>query len=554
MGPKLRSKGLNPDVPQYYMRRVFFKSMGATDEDLEKPLVAIANTWNEVLPGSYHLDRIGAAVKRGIQEAGGMATIFNVLAPCDGQGSGNEGFKYVLPSRDLIAASVEMMIEHASYDAAVMIGTCDKIVPGLIMAAARCNLPTVLFTGGYMPAGHYKGDRLDCSSMGKYFVMHRQGKITKEELREVEGLVCPGPGACCLMGTANSMCVAAEAFGLSLPGNSALCATDPALEKLAEEAGRRVMDLVWKDIKARDIMTPAAFSNAVKVCCATSGSTNLTLHFPAIAHELDYPFTLDDFENISRQTPSIMEIKPSDPKYLMEDFERAGGLQAVMKSMANLLDTHVMTVTGKTLADNLTSATIKDTDIIRPLSNPKGPNGGIAVLKGNMGTAVVKQTAVRPEMHKHRGPARVFEQEEDCINALLAGKVKEGEVLIIRYEGPKGGPGMREMVMATWMLVELGLDKSVAIVTDGRFSGTSGGPCVGHLVPEAVAGGPIAVIRDGDIIDIDIPARTIHTEVSDEEIRRRLASWTPPEPRVKKGYLALFAKYAVSADKGAYLE
>jgi dihydroxy-acid dehydratase len=554
MTVRLRSKALSPDTPQYYMRRVFFKSMGATDADLEKPLVAIANTWNEVLPGSYHLDRVAAAVKRGVQEAGGMATIFNVLAPCDGQGSGNEGFKYVLPSRDLIAASVEVMIEHASYDAAVMIGTCDKIVPGLIMAAARCNLPTVLFTGGYMPAGHYKGDRLDCSSMGKYFVMYRQGKITKEELREVEGAVCPGPGACCLMGTANSMCIAAEAFGLSLPGNSALCATDPALEKLAEEAGRKVMELLWKEIKARDIMTPAAFRNSVKVCCATSGSTNLTLHFPAIAHELDYPFTLDDFENISRQTPSIMEIKPSDPRYLMEDFERAGGLQAVMKSMESLLDTSVMTASGQSLGDNLKDAAINDPEIIRPLSNPKGKNGGIAILKGNMGMAVVKQTAVRPEMQKHRGPARIFVQEEDCVDALLAGKVNRGEVLVIRYEGPKGGPGMREMVMATWMLVELGLDTSVAIVTDGRFSGTSGGPCVGHLVPEAMVGGPIAVLRDGDIIDIDIPSRTLSVELSDEEIRQRLASWKPPAPKVTKGYLAHFAKHATSADKGAYLD
>ena len=551
---KLRSKALTPDVPQYYMRRVFLKSVGATDEDLEKPLVAIANTWNEILPGSYHLDRIGAAVKRGIREAGGMATIFNVLAPCDGQGSGNEGFKYVLPSRDLIAASVEMMIEHASYDAAVMIGTCDKIVPGLIMAAARCNLPTVVFTGGYMPAGHHKGDRLDCSSVGKYFVMYKQGKISKEELREVEGQACPGPGACCLMGTANSMCIAAEAIGLSLPGNSALCATDPALEKLAEEAGRKVMELVWKNIRARDIISPAAFKNAIKVCCATSGSTNLTLHFPAIAHELDYPFTLDDFEEISKKTPSVMEIKPSDPRYLMEDFERAGGLQAVMKSMESLLDTTVMTASGTSLAENLKSAEIKDPEIIRPLSNPRGPNGGIAVLKGNMGVAVVKQTAVRPEMQKHKGPARVFEQEEDCINALLSGKVKGGEVLVIRYEGPRGGPGMREMVMATWMLVDLGLDKSVAIVTDGRFSGTSGGPCVGHLVPEAMVGGPIAVIRDGDIIEIDIPARSVKVELSDAEIKERLASWTPPKPKITKGYLALFAKYAVSADKGAYLE
>ena len=554
MNKKLRSKALSPDVPQYYMRRVFFKSMGATDADLEKPLVAIANTWNEILPGSYHLDRIAAAVKRGIQEAGGMATIFNVLAPCDGQGSGNVGFKYILPSRDLIAASVEMMVEHASYDAAVMIGTCDKIVPGLIMAAARCNLPTVLFTGGYMPSGRYKGERLDCSSMGKYFVMHRQGKISKEELREVEGAVCPGPGACCLMGTANSMCIASEALGLSLPGNSALCATDPALEKLAEEAGRKVMELLEKDIKAHDIMSPAAFTNAVKVCCATSGSTNLTLHFPAIAHELEYPFTLDDFENISQQTPSIMEIKPSDPRYLMEDFERAGGVQAVMKSMATLLDTNVITASGKTLAENLSIADIRDEEIIRPLSRPKGRNGGIAILKGNLGTAVVKQTAVRPEMHTHRGPAKVFEREEDCIEALLSGGVKEGDVMVIRYEGPKGGPGMREMVMATWLLVDMGLDKSVAIITDGRFSGTSGGPCVGHVVPEAMDGGPIAVLQDGDMIEIDIPSRKLHVELSDEDITQRLRSWKKPEPKVTRGYLAHFAKYATSADKGAYLE
>jgi dihydroxy-acid dehydratase len=554
MSAKLRSKSLSPDVPQYYMRRVFLRSMGATDADLEKPLVAIANTWNEILPGSYHLDRIAAAVKRGIQEAGGMATIFNVLAPCDGQGSGNVGFKYILPSRDLIAASVEMMIEHASYDAAVMIGTCDKIVPGLLMAAARCNLPTVLFTGGYMPSGRYKGERLDCSSMGKYFVMYRQGKISKEELREVEGAVCPGPGACCLMGTANSMCIAAEALGLSLPGNSALCATDPALEKLAEEAGRKVMELLEKDIKAHDIMSPAAFTNAVKVCCATSGSTNLTLHFPAIAHELEYPFTLDDFENISQQTPSIMEIKPSDPRYLMEDFERAGGVQAVMKSMATLLDTNVISASGKTLAENLSTADIRDEEIIRPLSRPKGRNGGIAILKGNLGTAVVKQTAVRPEMHTHRGPARVFEQEEDCIEAILSGRVKEGEVIVIRYEGPKGGPGMREMVMATWLLVDMGLDKSVAIITDGRFSGTSGGPCVGHIVPEAMDGGPIAVLQDGDMIEIDIPSRKLGVELSEDDIKQRLRSWKRPEPKVTRGYLAHFAKYATSADKGAYLE
>jgi dihydroxy-acid dehydratase len=554
MKSRLRSKGLTPDVPQYYIRRALMKSMGFDDEDLEKPLVAIANTWNEILPGSYHLDRLGQAVKRGIQEAGGMATIFNVMAPCDGQGAGNVGFKYLLPSRDLIAASVEMMSEHASYDALVMIGTCDKIIPGLIMAAVRCNLPTVLVTGGWMPVGHYKGDRLDISSMGKYFVMYKQGKISREELNLVESSACPGPGACCIMGTANTMCIAAEAIGLSLPGNSAFCATDAALERLAEKAGRKVMAHLENGLNARDIMTKAAFQNMVKVSCATSGSTNLALHFPAIAHELGYPFSLEDFDRISRETPAIMEIKPSDAQYNMEDFSRAGGLQAVMKSMEQLLDTSAMTASGQSLAKNLKEAEIKDPEVIRPLHRPRGKEGGFAILKGNLGIAVVKQTAVLPEMYKHRGPARVFEQEEDCIDALLAGKFKEGEVLVIRYEGPRGGPGMREMVMATYLIVEMGLDKSVALLTDGRFSGTSGGPCIGHLSPEAMDGGPIALIRDGDVIDIDIPARRINVDLSEEEMARRRERWKPPEPKVTHGWLAHFAKHATSADKGAYLE
>lgn len=554
MVTKLRSKGLTPEVPQYYIRRALLKSMGYTDRDLEKPLVAIANTWNEILPGSYHLDRIAQAVKRGVQEAGGLATIFNVLAPCDGQGAGNVGFKYLLPSRDLVAASVEMMVEHASYDAVVMIGTCDKIIPGLIIAAARCNLPTVLVTGGWMPVGHYKGDRLDISSMGKYFVMYKQGKITREELNLVESCACPGPGACCLMGTANSMGIAAEAFGLSLPGNSGLCATDAALERLAEEAGQKVMEHVEKNLRARDIMTLAAFQNMIKVACATSGSTNLAIHFPAFAHELGFPFTLEDFDRISRQTPSIMEIKPSDPAYLMEDFARAGGLQAVMKSMQSLLDTNAMTASGHTLANNLKKAEIKDAEVIRPLNNPRNKEGGIAVLKGNLGISVVKQTAVRPEMQKHRGPARVFEQEEDCIDALISGRVKEGEVLVIRYEGPRGGPGMREMVMATYLIVDMGLDKSVALVTDGRFSGTSGGPCIGHLSPEAMVGGPIAVLCNGDVIDIDIPGRRLNVELSAAEISRRKASWNAPPPKVTHGWLGYFGKHATSADQGAYLE
>ncbi len=554
MKSKLRSKELGPDVPQYYIRRALMKSMGFGDQDLEKPLVAVANTWNEILPGSYHLNRIGEAVKRGIQEAGGMATMFNVMAPCDGQGAGNVGFKYLLPSRDLIAASVEMMIEHASFDAMVMIGTCDKIIPGLIMAAARCNLPTVMVSGGWMPVGHYKGDRLDVSSIGKYFVMYNQGKISREEMNLVENSACPGPGACCIMGTANSMCIAAEAIGLSLPGNSALCATDAALERLAQEAGKKVMTHLESGLKARDIMTEAAFQNMVKVSCATSGSTNLALHFPTIAHELGYPFSLEDFDRISRETPTIMEMKPSDPQYNMEDFSRAGGLQAVMKSMEQSIDTTVITAGGQSLSENLKDVEIKDSNVIRPINNPREKEGGFAILKGNLGIAVVKQTAVQPEMYRHRGPARVFEQEEDCIEALLSGKFKEGEVLVIRYEGPKGGPGMREMVMATYLIVDMGLDKSVALVTDGRFSGTSGGPCIGHLSPEAMDGGPIALIQDGDMIEIDIPARKIDVDLGEEEMARRKEKWRPPEPKVTHGWLAHFAKHATSADKGAYLE
>jgi len=307
-------------------------------------------------------------------------------------------------------------------------------------------------------------------------------------------------------------------------------------------------------VKARDIMTEAAFQNMVKVSCATSGSTNLALHFPAIAHELGYPFSLEDFDRISRKTPAIMEMKPSDPQYNMEDYSRGGGLQAVMKSMEQLLDTSVATANGKSLAENLKEAEIKDSEVIRPLDRPRDKEGGFAILKGNLGIAVIKQTAVRPEMYKHRGPARVFEQEEDCIDALLAGKFKEGEVLVIRYEGPRGGPGMREMVMATYLIVEMGLDKSVALVTDGRFSGTSGGPCVGHVCPEAMDGGPIALIRDGDMIEMDIPARRINVDVSEEEMARRREQWRPPKPKVTHGWLAHFAKHATSADKGAYLE
>lgn len=356
------------------------------------------------------------------------------------------------------------------------------------------------------------------------------------------------------MGTANSMGIATESLGLSLPGNSAICATDAALERLAEQAGRKVMEHLQNGLRARDIMTPGAFFNMVKVACATSGSTNLAIHFPAIAHELGYSFSLDDFDRISRETPSLMEIKPSDPAYLMDDFARAGGLQAVMKSMESLLDTRILTASGKTLGENLSTAEIKDQKVIRPLQTPRQREGGFAILKGNLGISVVKQTAVRPEMYKHRGPARVFEQEEDCIDALLAGKVKPGDVLVIRYEGPRGGPGMREMVIVTYLIVEMGLDKSVALVTDGRFSGSSGGPCIGHLSPEAMVGGPIAILRDGDVMDIDIPARRLNVELSEAEVSRRKADWKAPAPKVTHGWLAHFARHATSADKGAYLE
>ena len=543
---------MSPEEPQYYERRALLKAVGYTDEDLEKPLVAISNTWNEILPGSYHLRTIASAVKNGINAARGTASEFNVLAPCDGQGSGNIGFKYMLPSRELIASSVEMMLGHASFDAVVMIGTCDKIVPGMLMAAARCNIPTIMVTGGYMPAGYYKGERLDLTSIGKYFVEYRQGKISREELHEVENACCPGPGACCVMGTANSMCIAAEAIGMALPGNATICATDAALERLAYSAGRLIMKLLEREHTARDIMLPG-FQNMVKVTCATSGSTNSCLHYPAIAHELGFDFSLDDFEQISRETPSIMEIKPSHPTYLMEDFAHAGGVQAVMKVLEPQLNIEALTVTGKALRENLRNAKIHDSNVIRSLQYPYHPQGGIAILKGNLGVGVVKQTAVKPEMFKHRGPARIFETEEQAIKALLAEQVKRGDIIVIRYEGPRGGPGMREMVVVTWLVKDMGLDDSVAVVTDGRFSGTSGGPCIGHISPEAMEGGPIAIVQEGDIIDIDIKARKINLDLTENEIANRKSKWSPPPPRITTGFLAHFAKYATSSDKGAFL-
>jgi len=550
---KTNLQQMNQEEPQYYNRRIFFKAMGYTNSDLEKPIVAIANTWNEILPGSYHLRKVGDAVKNGVWAAGGTPSEFNVLAPCDGQGSGNIGFKYMLPSRELIASSVEMMIGHASFDAAVLIGTCDKIVPGMLMAAARCNLPTIMVTGGYMPSGSYKGDRLDLTSISKYFVLYKQGRITREELFEVESACCPGPGACCVMGTANSMCIAAEAIGMTLPGNAGICATDAALERLAYRAGQKIIELWKNELTAREIMIPG-FHNMVHVTCATSGSTNACLHYPAIAHELELEFTLDDFEQISRETPSIMEIKPSHLSYLMEDFARAGGVQAVMKVLGDSLNSEALTATGKTLMENIHTANVRDSDVIRSLENAYYPQGGIAILRGNLGIGVIKQTAVHPDMFHHKGPARVFEREEDAITALVAGQIQPNDVIVIRYEGPRGGPGMREMVMVTWLLKDLGLANKVAVVTDGRYSGTSGGPCVGHLAPEAFEGGTLAIIQDGDPIELDITARQINLNISDEEIRARKSTWSPPPPQVTTGFLAHFAKHATGSDQGAYLQ
>ena len=537
--------------------RSLFNALGFTKEEMDKPLVGIVSSYNEIIPGHMNLDKIVEAVKLGVAMAGGTPVVVPAIAVCDGIAMGHVGMKYSLVTRDLIADSTEGLATAHAFDAMVMIPNCDKNVPGLLMAAARVNVPTVFVSGGPMLAGHVKGCKTSLSSMFEAVGAYTAGKITAEELDEYENKACPTCGSCSGMYTANSMNCLTEAIGMGLRGNGTIPAVYSDRIKLAKHAGMKVMELLEKNIRPLDIMTEKAFMNALTVDMALGCSTNTMLHLPAIAKEAGVKLNLDIANEISAKTPNLCHLAPAGHHY-MEELNEAGGIYAVMNELnkKNLLYTDLITATGKTVGENIEGCVNKDTEIIRPIDNPYSATGGIAVLRGNIApdSCVVKRSAVVPEMLVHEGPARVFDCEEDAIAAIKGGKIVAGDVVVIRYEGPKGGPGMREMLNPTSAIAGMGLGSSVALITDGRFSGASRGASIGHVSPEAAVGGPIALIEEGDIIKIDIPANTINVDVSDEVLAERKAKWQPREPRVTKGYLARYAKMVTSADKGAVLE
>jgi dihydroxy-acid dehydratase len=521
---------------------------------MANPFVAVVNSWNELVPGHIHTKNLAAAVKRGVRSAGGTAFEFNTIAMCDGICQGHEGMRYPLPSREIIADSVELMVEAYRFDAMVLISGCDKTVPGHLMAAGRINIPTIVVTSGPMMYGTYRDRRLTLTDMREFVGAVQVGDITEHELEEIAQVACPGAGTCAMMGTANTMACVTEAMGMSLPGCASMMAEDPGKLQLAEKTGIQIMNLLKEEITPSKIMTQKAFFNAIRVNVAIAGSLNSVLHIPAIAREMGIKVTLETFETISKETPHIVGIKPSG-SYTMKDLDLAGGILGVMKELSPLLHLDPLTVTCKTIGDNLKKSIIMDSQVIRPLVTPIHSEGGIAVLKGNLAPkgAVIKQAAVDSDMMTHKGPAMIFNCMEDASTALLAGRIRTGDIMVIRYEGPKGGPGMREMHMVTSILMGMGLGNSVALVTDGRFSGSTRGPCIGYVSPEAMEGGPIAVLEEGDTITIDIPARKLEVELSTQELRARLQQWHPPQPKVVKGALKRYALLVASADKGAYL-
>ena len=537
--------------------RSLFNALGFTKEEMDKPLVGIVSSYNEIVPGHMNLDKIVNAVKLGVAEAGGVPVVFPAIAVCDGIAMGHIGMKYSLVTRDLIADSTECMALAHQFDALVMVPNCDKNVPGLLMAAARVNVPTVFVSGGPMLAGHVKGKKRSLSSMFEAVGSYAAGSMTEDDVREFEEKVCPTCGSCSGMYTANSMNCLTEALGMGLRGNGTIPAVYSERIKLAKHAGMAVMDMYRKNIRPRDIMTKEAIMNALTVDMALGCSTNSMLHLPAIAHEIGFDFDIKFANPISEKTPNLCHLAPAGPTY-MEDLNEAGGVYAVMAELnkKGLLHTECMTVTGKTVGENIEGVVNKDPEVIRPIDNPYTPTGGLAVLKGNLAPdgSVVKRSAVVDEMLVHEGPARVFDCEEDAIAAIKGGKIVAGDVVVIRYEGPKGGPGMREMLNPTSAIAGMGLGSSVALITDGRFSGASRGASIGHVSPEAAVGGPIALVEEGDLIQIDIPNLSIHLDVSDEELAKRKENWTPREPKVTTGYLARYAAMVTSGNRGAILE
>jgi len=537
--------------------RSLFNALGMTQEEMDRPLVGIVSSYNEIVPGHMNLDKIVEAVKMGVAMAGGTPIVFPAIAVCDGIAMGHVGMKYSLVTRDLIADSTEAMAMAHQFDALVMIPNCDKNVPGLLMAAARINVPTIFVSGGPMMAGHVKGQKRSLSSMFEAVGAYAAGTMTEEDVREFEEKVCPTCGSCSGMYTANSMNCLTEALGMGLKGNGTIPAVYSERIKLAKHAGMQVMELLKKNIRPRDIMTEKAFLNALTVDMALGCSTNSMLHLPAIAHEAGVELNMEIANEMSARTPNLCHLAPAGPTY-MEDLNEAGGVYAVMNELnkKGLLHTELMTVTGKTVGENIAGCVNKNPEVIRPIDNPYSEIGGIAVLKGNLApdTAVVKRSAVVPEMMVHEGPARVFDCEEDAITAIKGGKIVAGDVVVIRYEGPKGGPGMREMLNPTSAIAGMGLGSTVALITDGRFSGASRGASIGHVSPEAAVGGPIALVEEGDRIRIDIPNNKLELLVSEEELAARKAKWQPREPRVTTGYLARYAKMVTSGNRGAVLE
>ena len=538
--------------------RSLLYALGMTEEDMDRPLIGVVSSYNEIVPGHMNLDKITEAVKAGVLEAGGYPIVFPAIAVCDGIAMGHIGMKYSLVTRDLICDSTEAMAIAHQFDGLVMVPNCDKNVPGLLMAAARLNLPCVFVSGGPMLAGRLSDSRRTClSHMFEAVGAYKAGTMDEDGVRDYEENACPSCGACSGMYTANSMNCLCEAIGMALPGNGTIPAPLSARLRLAKKAGRQVMEMVNRNIRPRDIMTPAAFHNAETVDMALGCSTNTMLHLPAIAHEAGVTLDLNMANEISAKTPNLCHLAPAGDTF-MEDLDRAGGVIAVMKELdqLGLLDTSLMTVTGKTVAENIANARNLDHDIIRPVTNPYSATGGIAVLKGNLAPdgCVVKQSAVAAPLMVHDGPARVFDSEDDAIKAIYERRINPGDVVVIRYEGPKGGPGMREMLNPTSAIVGMGLGESVALITDGRFSGATRGASIGHVSPEAAAGGPIALVQEGDPIHIDIPNHIISIGVSDEVMEQRRKNWVCPPPKVTTGYLARYAKMVSSADRGAILE
>ncbi len=531
--------------------RALLRSLGLTDADFEKPFIGVINTWTEMNPGHVHLRSLAEAAKTGIRIAGGVPFEVNTIALCDGIAQGHLGMRRILPSRNLIADSMELAVDANRFDAIVVLASCDKIVPASWMAIARLDVPAIMITGGPMMPGRFRGESLVLPAAREAQGRMLRGEITAEDFQEIESCLCPGPGSCSMMGTANSTSCLTEVMGLSLPGCGTSHAVDAKKLRIARESGEQILR-VWKeDLKPSKILTLAALKNAITASMAFGGSTNIVLHLMALANELGIPLSLETFDEISRRTPFICSIKPSG-KFPMLGLEDAGGVPAVLIELLDLLDLDVLTVTGKTLRANLTGVKNLNPEVILSRGKPLRKEGGIAILRGSLapGGAVVKQSAVSEKIMVHTGPARVFDTEVSAREAVFANQIKPGEIIVIRYEGPKGGPGMPEMLSVTAALVGMGLAESVSLVTDGRFSGSTRGPCIGHIVPEAQEGGPIALVRDGDLIHIDIPQRKLNLHVSPEELEKRRSTWSPPPLKARRGYLKNYAERVSSADKG----